>query len=44
MPHRAIEAQTPANTSHALEHDLERVPVINKIDLPAAEPDRVAAE
>ena len=31
-------------TSLALDHDLEIVPVINKIDLPAADPDRVASE
>ncbi len=41
---QGIEAQTLANTYLAIEHDLEIVPVINKIDLPAAEPDRVASE
>ena len=39
-----IEAQTLANTYLAIEHDLEVVPVINKIDLPSAEPERVAHE
>ena len=38
---QGVEAQTLANTHLAIEHNLELIPVINKIDLPAAEPDRV---
>src|SRR5205823_7450166 len=41
---QGIEAQTLANCYLALEHDLEIVAVLNKIDLPAAEPDRYASE
>ena len=41
---QGVEAQTLANVYLALDHDLDVMPVINKVDLPSAEPDRVAEE
>jgi len=41
---QGVEAQTLANVYQAIEHDHDIVPVLNKIDLPAAEPDRVKAQ
>jgi GTP-binding protein LepA len=41
---QGVEAQTLANVYQSIEHDHEIVPVINKIDLPAADPDKVRAE
>ncbi|MCI9127706.1 MAG: elongation factor 4 [Eubacterium sp.] len=41
---QGVEAQTLANVYLAMDHDLEVFPVINKVDLPSADPDRVKAE
>jgi GTP-binding protein LepA len=41
---QGVEAQTLANVYQSIEHDHEIIPVINKIDLPAADPDKVKAE
>jgi len=41
---QGVEAQTLANVYLALEHDLEMIPVLNKIDLPGAEPERIKQE
>src|SRR5205823_12799133 len=41
---QGVEAQTLANVYQSIEHDHEIVPVINKIDLPAAEPEQVRKE
>ncbi|MBM4262339.1 MAG: elongation factor 4 [Deltaproteobacteria bacterium] len=41
---QGVEAQTVANVHMAIDHDLEVIPVINKIDLPSAEPERVKQE
>ena len=41
---QGVEAQTLANVYLALDHDLDVMPVINKVDLPSAEPERVIEE
>ena len=41
---QGVEAQTLANVYLALDHDLDVFPVINKVDLPSADPDRVIEE
>jgi GTP-binding protein LepA len=41
---QGVEAQTIANAYLAMQYDLELIPVVNKVDLPQAEPDRVASE
>lgn len=41
---QGVEAQTVANALLAMNADLEIIPVINKVDLPAADPERVRAE
>src|SRR5690606_19399418 len=41
---QGVEAQTMANVNLAMNHNLTIIPVINKIDLPAADPDRVKEE
>ena len=41
MPRQGVEAQTLANVYQAIDNNHEIVPVLNKVDLPAAEPDKV---